>query len=570
MKQQSVTVESINKEYQKMLDYNNKVNLDETVKVNENFFVGKQWEGVNANGLPTPVFNFIKRVVLFCVASITTENVKMQASPMSAAVDQKQAGRAADIANRAFERLFEFNRITDQMREYMRNAAVDGDSCLYTYWDDTAEVGNDVPGEIRTEILGNTHVGFGNTADRNVQSQPYILIESRRMTDELKKYAKANGCSDVDSIMPDTDNHDEDAYKNTDDKTTVVMRLWKDEDTGTVWACEATSKVIVRKPWDLELKLYPLTWINWDYVQDSYHGVGMVTGLIPNQIFVNKLFAMSMLSLMTTAYPKVVFDKTRVGKWDNRIGAAIGINGGDVSNVAKIIDPAHIDPQISQFIEMVVEMTQTNLGATSVALGDTRPDNTSAIIALQRAASTPQEITKQNLFRSIKELGRIYLDFMAGYYGTRTVMMPVPEEAGAEVLAFAGMEPGQEIPTEFDYAALRDMPMDLKLDVGASSYWSETAAMQTLDNLLMQDKITIVEYLERLPAGYVPKLQELIEAKKQEMAAMAMQMQPMPEAGGGGNPEGGGILPPGSMPVPTGGGYGELQRAINRTGEVPA
>jgi len=568
---QEITVEKIRKEYQKMLDYNTGINLDETVKVNENFFIGKQWEGVQANGLPTPVFNFIKRVVLFCVASITTDNVKMQASPMSAAVDQKAAGRMSDVANRVFERLFAFNAIPDLMREYMRNAAVDGDSCLYTYWDDTANVGNDQPGEIRTEILGNTHVGFGNAADRNVQSQPYILIESRRMTDELKKYAKAHGCSGVDEIVPDNSNHDEDSYKNTDDKTTVIMRLWKDEETGNVWACEATEKVIIREPWDLNLKLYPITWINWDYVQDSYHGVGMVTGLIPNQIFVNKLYAMSMLSLMTTAYPKIVFDKTRVGKWDNRIGAAIGINGGDVNNVARIIDPAHIDPQISQFINMVVEMTQTNLGATSVALGDTRPDNTSAIIALQRAASTPQEITRQNLFRSIKELGRIYLDFMAGYYGERMMLLPVPEDAGDEVLAFAGMKQGEMIPVPFDFATLANTPMDLKLDVGASSYWSETAAMQTLDNLLMQKQINIVEYLERLPAGYVPKLQELIENKKKEMAAM--QMQAMAQAapdGGNPAPDVGGILPPGSMPVPTGGGYGELQRAINRTGEVPA
>ena len=63
----------------------------------------------------------------------------------------------------------------------------------------------------------------------------------------------------------------------------------------------------------------------------------------------NKLWAMSQLSLMTTAFPKVVYDATRVGKWDNRIGAAIGIQGGDVNNVAKIIDPASISPQISQF-----------------------------------------------------------------------------------------------------------------------------------------------------------------------------------------------------------------------------
>lgn len=572
MSEKTITVELVKKEYQKMLDYNTGINLDETVKVNENFFVGKQWEGVQSNGLPTPVFNFIKRVTLFSVASITTDNVKMQASPLSAALDQSAAGRISDVANRAFERLFEFNAIPDMMREYMRNAAVDGDGCTYTYWDDSIDTGNGVKGDIRTEIIGNTHIGFGNPADRNVQSQPYILIESRRMTDKLREYARENGCSEWEEITPDTNNHDEDSYKNTDDKTTVILRLWKNDETGTVWACEATEKVMIRKPWDLNLKLYPLTWINWDYVQDSYHGVGMVTGLLPNQIFVNKLYAMCMISLMTTAFPKVIYDKTRIPKWDNRPGAAIGMRGGGVNDVAKIVDPAQISPQIAQFIQMAIDHTQTFLGATSAALGDTRPDNTSAIIALQRAASTPMEITKQNLFRSIKELGRIYLDFMAGYYGTRDVRFPIPEEAGAEIILFAGMQQGQEIVQPFDYATFRATPMDLKVDVGASSYWSETAAMQTLDNLLMQGQVNIVEYLERLPAGYVPKLQELIEDKKRELAAMqaARAAQAAPPEGGGAPGMSGGVLPEDSMPVPTGGGYGELQRAINRTGEVPA
>ena len=59
------------------------------------------------------------------------------------------------------------------------------------------------------------------------------------------------------------------------------------------------------------LTLYPITWFNWDYVQD-YHGQAVITGLIPNQVFINKLFAMSMISLMTTAYPKIVYDRDRV------------------------------------------------------------------------------------------------------------------------------------------------------------------------------------------------------------------------------------------------------------------
>ena len=69
-------------EYEKGLRFHNQMDLNDTVTANENFFIGKQWEGVEANGLPTPVFNFLKRVVLFTIAGITSDNLKMQATPL--------------------------------------------------------------------------------------------------------------------------------------------------------------------------------------------------------------------------------------------------------------------------------------------------------------------------------------------------------------------------------------------------------------------------------------------------------------------------------------------------------
>lgn len=88
------------------------------------------------------------------------------------------------------------------------------------------------------------------------------------------------------------------------------------------------------------------------------------------------MFAMTMISLMTTAYPKIVYDKTRISRWDSGVGKAIPVNGGDVTNVARAIDPAAISPQVSQFIELAISLTKEFMGATDAALGDTRPDNT--------------------------------------------------------------------------------------------------------------------------------------------------------------------------------------------------
>lgn len=555
------TPELVWKEYEKGIDFKLQIDLFETVKNNENFFIGKQWEGVQSNGLPTPVFNFIKRIILFLVASTATDNIKMAASPLSSTGmnTAQDVERLCAIVNAQFEALFEQNKIGKLTRDFMRNAAVDGDGCFYCWFDPEVETGQTAKGAIRVELLENTRVVFGNPNSREVQGQPYIIISRRELVEEVIRRARDfNG--DAENVRSDGDTANDHFDALTDGKCTTLLKLRRDRKTGTLRAVETTKDAVVRPEWDTGQKLYPIGWMNWDYVQNCYHGQAAVTGLIPNQIFVNKMFAMTMISLMTTAYPKVVYDKTRIAKWDSGVGKAIGVNGGDVSGVAKTIDPAAISPQVSQFIELAIGLTKEFMGATDAALGDTRPDNTSAIIALQKASSVPMELTKQNLFQCIEDMGNIWLDLMRVYYGTRYVEVP-PGEAEQDMM---GGQSAQAVPQPFDFSILDQVPLSLKLDVGGSAYWSEIAQMNTMDNLLMQDKISITDYLERVPNGYISNQQELIATLKQRQQMQAAQMGMAAPAAGGANAPIADFDQP--VDVPVGGGYGELQRALNTTG----
>jgi hypothetical protein len=547
----TVNAQTVWNEFYRDCSFKAGLNLYETVEGNENFYIGKQWENVRSNGLPTPVFNFIKRIILYVVASTSTDNLKMNASPLSSSLAvplNVDMPRLIQIINSQFVALFEQNKVGKQSREFMRNAAVDGDACIYSWFDPEAETGQTAKGTIRTEILENTRVGFGDPNNRDVQSQPYILISRREMLDRVKEEAKKNN-GEADAIISDSDETNNHFSSLTEGKVTTVVRFWKED--GKVWAIKIVNNAIVRPKWDTGMKLYPITWMNWDYIQNCYHGQAAVTGLIPNQIFVNKMFAMVMVSLMTTAYPKIVYDKTRIARWDSGVGKAIPVNGGDVTNVAKAIDPAAISPQVAQFIELAIGLTKEFMGATDAALGDTRPDNTSAIIALQKASSVPMELTKQNLLQSVEDMGRIYMDFMAKYYGTRSVEVESP------------LEPGKKMILTFDFSALKNVPCSIDLDAGAASYWSEIAAMQTLDNLLMQGKISTVEYLKRLPAGQITDRDALVEVLQRDQM---MQMGMMPPEMGGQNPS-----PTDNAEPPLRGGPGNaaLQRKINQTGEVP-
>ena len=158
------------------------------------------------------------------------------------------------------------------------------------------------------------------------------------------------------------------------------------------------------------------------------------------------------------------------------------------------------------------------------------------------------ELTKQNLLQSIEDLGRIYMEFMGEYYGERYVEISNPYDSSKLVVPF-------------DFSILKEIPFTIGLDAGAASYWSEIAAMQTLDNLLMQGKISTVEYLKRLPAGQITDKEALIQALQQQERAM-MGGQPGAE---GEQP----VTEEEAVPIRGGAGYGQLQRKINETGEVP-
>ena len=137
---------------------------------------------------------------------------------------------------------------------------------------------------------------------------------------------------------------------------------------------------------------------------------------------------------------------------------------------------------------------------------------------------------------------------MAEYYGTRQVEV----EDG---------ETGEKVYIDFDFNVLREVPCSIDLDAGASSYWSEIANMQTLDNLLMQGKIPTSEYLRRLPNGQITDRERLIAiTEAAERGAMIPGVSTEATAAGGTE---------GALPVRGGAGYGELQRKINETGEVP-
>jgi hypothetical protein len=232
-----------------------------------------------------------------------------------------------------------------------------------------------------------------------------------------------------------------------------------------------------------------------------------------------------MYHLMMTAFPKAVYNADIIDLWDNAIGAAIPVTGADMTtnlgNIATYLQPGNMSSQITQVIEMVMQYTKEMLGVSDAALGQIDPKNTSAIIAVQKSSAIPLENPKANLFEWVEDIGHILFDMMGTYYGLRPIVreVEVPDPMG-------GPSQTQKVTQMFDFAVFKDMWLDVKADVGESSYWSQIAANQTLDNLLAQGHIDIVQYLERVPDEYIPQKDNLIAQVQQRM----MEQQAMAEA----------------------------------------
>ena len=512
-------------EYQTGEDFNNALGLYETVERNEDFYTGNQWRGVNAPDLDKPVINVLSRVVKFCISSIMSDDIGVGLDTFDESDEQKPV---LDMLSAQFDEIMEMTAFKKKAREVIRNAAVDSDGCMHFYFDPDAESGvqtggfEATPGGIRAEIIENTAVHFGNPQSADVQSQPYLLLVFRRLVRDVRQAAKRYG-QDPEQIVPDEDDHPHgDATENG--KVTVIRRYWKEN--GTVWFTEVTKTAVVRPATDTGYKRYPVAFFAWEKVKSQYHGQALVTAVVPNQIYINKLFAMAMQHVKMMAFPKVVYNRNLLpGGWDNRVGAAIGVPGDPNVAIASNFRAADMSNQVMEILNTMINYTRDTMGASDAALGNVNPDNTSAIVATQKATSMPLELQKQDFYAFVEDSVRIWLDMMRANYGVRLVKLKIPAE-------MSGMDESvQTVP--FDFSQLSDMNLRLNVEIGAATYWSELMQVQTLDALFTNGILTDAEvYLENMPKGYITGKDNIIQAIRQQKAqAAAMAQQQMAAQG---------------------------------------
>lgn len=535
--------------------------LYEQGKINERFYIGDQWHGARCgNDRPLVRHNVIKRIGDYKMAVVAsnpvTVNYSVEGVPNTVGIrnrarDVRDALAQGQISPQEtmemppeeelavtmaalsdyFKTTAERVKFDDLKEQTLRNAYVSGTGVLYTYWDDKIRTGlyadeagiTPIQGDIACEVLDIENVYFGDPNLFDVQAQPYILIAQRKSVADLQREARRNGRSEaeIDAIKPNGDTGYMAGDRAEDEpegsrKATVLTKFWKEwakDGTCRILAAVVVRGAVIRPRWDTKLRLYPLAAFRWERRRNCAYGESEITYLIPNQIAINRMLTANVWAVMMLGMPLTIVNRDIVQQpITNDPGQLIEINGTgeDIANAMRYVNPPNFAPAFEQNIASLIGNTLTQSGANDAALGDIRPDNTSAIVAVREAATMPMQTVQNRFYSFIEDMARVWAEMWVAMYGRRS--LKIEDENGVWYMPFDGEK-------------YRDLLISVKIDVGASTLWSEIQSTRTLDNLLASQIITPKQYLERLPKGSVPNLSGLIremqEAQRaQEEAAM--------------------------------------------------
>lgn len=531
------TAEKIWAKYQQGVAYKRSIELYDTVDENEDFFVGRQWGDLEtkAPDLDKPVINFLQRVVSYFVSNITTDAIGTRFRFFN--MPKEQSKELERIISAQLEQAIEYNDLNVDSKDAVRDAAVDGDACYHIWFDAEAESGQDAKGLVKIERIPNTDVYFGNRQQPDPEEQPYIIIASRKMLDEVKELAKQMG-GRADEIQPDSGDYENELQQQDNDKRVTVLTCYYRKN-GSIHRIMTAQSGIVAPDTDMGYKLYPIAWMPWERQKGSYHGVSCVTALIPNQIAINKIFAMSLKQQRDLAYPKIIYDGTQFPNgWKNGIGA-VEVTGDPREAAVALTPSADIPNSVFTMANSLLSQSREMMGASDASLGNINPDNTSAIIAVQNATAMPLELKKREYQRLIEKVVRSMLDIISTDYGTRSVL--VSDELGNE----------QEM--LFNWESLKTVLYKLSCDIGDINYWDPKSQAQMLENLwgagMFKDANGIpdaVMFLEHMPDGLLKDKERLIaELKEAKNNAMSVMQNPNAIGAAG---AGAGGLPMPAMP----------------------
>ena len=572
--------------YEKGKEYLDIKRLIERSNTCWNFFVGKQWEGIEADGEELPFLNFIHANVMRKVTTIYTNRMAVNYSDMEGREDLQPV---YEKLSQMFSAKWEKANEDVLCRKSLKHGNITGDGLQYFPTGNVEDV----------QILFNTDVLYGDESEPNIQRQPYIIIQERRSVEEVKEMARENGIpeEEVQLIVPDryteytlgNIGEVEDADSSDTMKVTMITHfekkkepiteaIWEDSDgerIGTqiqvgerdvVYVAKCTKNAMVEyerpikgEPSPIDkangrqgraLSLYPIIKFSWEEYPNDARGVSQVEPLIPNQILINKTLARRSMTTKNTAYPRMAYDSTMVANPEalQEVGMPIEVTAGGAQSVNQAVaylNPAQSNDEPKKLTDDLLEITQELSGSGDTTMGniDLQRVAASAIVAVNDQAQSMHDDTVANLQLFVEDMANLWVELWQVFNPNgmtvvvkQTVQQPVidPMTGQPAIDPMTGMQQMQtqeiDVPMEITAEELDQIKPITRIDVTKDNSFTREAQQQVIDGLLENGLIDLEEWCElATDTSPVPKhgLEAIIKRRKTNAQAQALQQQTM-------------------------------------------
>ena len=504
--------------YEKCKNYMDGKSIVSKTERNWNFYIGDQWNGIKTGGQELPMLNFIKPIVQYKVSSVaqnamTAVYSDMDANPSLQPVYEK--------LNKYWQQCWEKSKMNQAAWKALKAAAIQGDS--YVYWEDADILSPPT-------VIPNTCIFLSNENIDNIQEQEYIIVQESWSYDACVAHARKNKIPEKEIKLITTDNDTQSQIfnkKEVDDKVTVLFYMEKKD--GVVRVGRATKTAIIEPVEPIQsmkdgkplksLSVYPIIPYVWEQVPNSARGVGEVEQLIPNQLELNKTLARRSMAVSIGAYPRLAYDANAIENPEdlNKVGVAIAVNGGGAQSINQMIsylNATNISSDADKLSNDLLQITKDLAGATDYALGNVNPEQASgtAIIAVRDSAQVPLSEQVARYRQWAEDVSLLWLDLWIAYNPDGISFMADTEEG--------------QIKVDITQEELNALKPTVRIDVSPDNQWTKLAEQQSLDNLFMNNQLTLEEYVEATPDNSsIPKakLKAIIDKRKQEQQMQQIQ-----------------------------------------------
>lgn len=530
-------------DWQKGLEYQNKLRLKDTCEQCVDFFEGRQWPQATerTKNMPRPVINIIKFIVNGKKANILSSKISVMYKPL--VYGQEEGQMAIDGASSFTSFAKHINKEIKQ--EDLDNQAIadglkKGTYIYHYFWDREKKTGMaKFDGGLNGQIIDCLNIVFANPKQKDEQKQKWIIIQSRENVDTLKAIAEKNGISKAEQELIKSDDDTEKNYNSEEqdgeEYATVLTRYFRKN--GEVYYTKSTKDMIIQEETPLtpdaakiklelddedktnedkeeieqdkpeqtvfKMNLYPIIVDSYEEREKSIYGIGEVEQLIPTQKAINFNYAMMQMASQNMGFPKIAMrPRALQGKQITNVPGEIITDYSPGFDGIKYLNPPAFSNTPMVVADKLLEMTRTVTGATEVANGEVLGKNMSgsAIVALQTQAKVPIEDMQKRFWRTHEKIARVWEQFFKAYY---RFDIPYLVEA----------EDGQQADV-FNGSKYQNTDFETTIEVGPGSAYSESLSINLLESALQRGDITFDDYIDLYPDTAMPFKAKLKEIRK--------------------------------------------------------